>query len=116
MKGCFLVAKLGGAEWNELFNFRAYDYGPFDSSIYTARDSLKSAGLIDVSGNGRYETYGLTPNGSERIDELEGLLGKEAADWIREIGRWVSSNSFSKIAHEVYARYPQYATRSLLRR
>jgi hypothetical protein len=115
MKGCFLVDQLGGERWQDLFHFRAYDYGPFDSSIYTVRDALKSAGLIEVRGRGRYESYALTSQGRKRVRALNATLGQKSADWVRKIGRWVTSKSFSQIAHEVYARYPKYATRSVLR-
>ena len=115
MKGCFLVAQLGGEEWDQLFNFRAYDYGPFDSSIYGARDSLGQAGLLQILEPGRHETYTLTDAGRGRVCELETIIGKEFADWVRGLGHWVSTRSFSSIAHWVYERYPAYATNSVLK-
>jgi hypothetical protein len=39
MKGCFLVSQRGRADWRTLFNFKPYDYGPFDRGVYAARDA-----------------------------------------------------------------------------
>lgn len=30
MKGCFIVSQGGRPEWQGLYDFRPYDYGPFD--------------------------------------------------------------------------------------
>jgi uncharacterized protein len=115
MKGAFLVAKLGGGEWDELFNFRPYDFGPFDSSVYSLKDSLVSRGLLDAAKPTRYGKYTLTAEGSARARSLEAEIGKEDADWIRSIGRWLTSNSFSGIANKVYSDFPEFATRSVMR-
>ena len=48
MKGCFLVSERGARPWRSLFQFRPYDYGPFDSDVYRSRDALISRGFLDV--------------------------------------------------------------------
>jgi len=116
MKGCFLVEKLSERPgWEELFRFRAYDYGPFDPSVYSAREVLLSAGLLESDSTSRYGAVALTPSGQARVQQVEQDMGNEMADWIRSIGRWVTSRSFSNIVSIVYKRFPQYATRSVLR-
>lgn len=114
MKGAFLVAKLGGGEWDELFSFRAYDYGPFDSSVYGLKDSLVSKELLTAEKS-RYGKYAISDAGKARARELEERIGSEDADWIRSIGRWLTSNSFSGIANKVYSEFPEFATRSVMR-
>lgn len=115
MKGAFLVSKLGENEWETLFNFRAYDYGPFDSAVYRIKDALRAQGLLAAEKTARYGSYSLTEAGKARVREIEVDIGKDDANWIRSIGGWLTKTSFSKIAEKVYADFPDYATRSVLR-
>jgi hypothetical protein len=115
MKGAFLVSQIGKPEWRSLFSFRPYHYGPFDSSVYSARDRLLSTGLLGAVPAGRYDRYVLTEEGRARVAELESVVGEKDANWFRQIGAYVTTRSFSKLLAEVYEQYPQYAARSVLR-
>jgi hypothetical protein len=112
MKGAFLVSQRGRPEWKTLFAFRPYSYGPFDSSVYRARDALIANGLLRVEAR-RYHSYELTDAGRARVAELEHALGDDA-DWFRWIGRYVTTRSFSRLLDEIYAAYPDYAKRSVV--
>ena len=111
MKGCVVAAERGPEEWSELFSFRAYDWGPFDSTVYRARDALIARGLLDVDGAHRYERYSVTADGARCAHELSDQDPERAA-WLRSVGEYVSSKSFSQLLREIYDAYPQYATRS----
>lgn len=117
MKGCFLVSQIGRAEWQALFAFEPYDYGPFDASVYRARDALLAKGLIDEEELGRYSEYSITEHGREQVAKLvsSGETPQEDADWFRSIGRWVTSKSFNELLREIYEQFPGYATRSIAR-
>ena len=112
MKGCFLVSQRGTAEWKSLFDFSPYDYGPFDSAVYRARDALISRNLLAVNAQSRYGSYSLTPAGRERVENLTRIIGEDNVGWFKQIGRYVTSRSFTDLLDEVYAAYPQFATRS----
>lgn len=114
MKGAFVVSQAGRSQWKELFKFRPYDYGPFDTRVYSARDRLIKDGLLSEENSRRYATYQLTPSGRERAVELELRLGDDAA-WIERIGRYVTSKSFSRLLEEMYRRWPEFATNSVAR-
>lgn len=113
MKGCFLVSQRGRSSWRDLFAFSPYDYGPFDSGVYAARDQLISQGLI-ITTPGQYPGYAVTEAGQARCRELE-TADPEAATWLRKIGRWTTSRSFGELLREVYSEFPEYATRSIAR-
>jgi hypothetical protein len=115
MKGCFIISQAGRPGWRELFRFRAYAYGPFDSSVYSARDRLLAEGLLQAGRGGRYPAYTLTPKGGERATEVAEALGDHDAIWVRSIGGYVTSRSFSKLLDEVYERWPDYARNSVMR-
>ena len=113
MKGAFLVVKRGRSDWNRLFDFQAYDYGPFDRTVYDTRDALVRRGLLEVR-SGRYEHYALTEDGQAQADSLRSVLGEDA-EWIRRIGHYVSTRSFSQLLDEIYSAYPEYRERSVYR-
>jgi hypothetical protein len=113
MKGAFLVSQRGRPQWKSLFDFRPYGYGPFDSSVYRARDALIANGLLRATQPSRYHRYELTDAGDARVDELDHALGGDA-DWFRQIGRYVTTRSFSRLLDEIYAEFPLYAKRSVV--
>ena len=116
MKGCFIISQAGRPAWRELFNFRPYAYGPFDGSVYSARDALINEGLLEADTTGRYEAYALTDAGRNRLQDVAAEVGDKAATWVRRVGRYVTSKSFSRLLDEVYERWPDYTGRSLVRR
>ena len=116
MKGCFLVSQRGKAAWRSLFDFRPYDYGPFDSDVYRSRDALVSRGMLEVRRQGRYGSYMLTDAGREKVASLRNQIGEQSSDWFAQIGRYVTSRSFNDLLDEVYAAFPDFATRSVYSR
>lgn len=113
MKGAFLVVQRGRADWKSLFNFEAYDYGPFDRRVYDVRDRLIYEDLIQAIP-GRYDSYELTDHGRQAVEEVAADLGEDA-DWIRRIGRYVTTRSFESLLNEVYDAHPEFAVRSRFR-
>lgn len=112
MKACFLVSQRGTDAERSLFDFQPYDYGPFDSDVYRSRDALIARGLLTVDREHRHGAYNLTEAGAERVGNLRAAIGDAAADWFRDLGRYVTSRSFTDLLDEVYAAYPDFATRS----
>lgn len=118
MKGMFLLAQEGPPVLRNLYEFEAYDYGPFDTSIYHDLDVLTTSGLVEVSaipGTNR-RVYELSPRGEQEASALLRSLPNEVVDALQETKRLVTSMSFTKLLEYVYARYPKYASRSLYRR
>lgn len=113
MKGAFLVVRRGQNEWKHLFQFRGYDYGPFDPQVYDTKDTLVLRDLLEV-GRGRYEQYELTDRGREKVTEARHRLGADA-DWIRRIGSYTSNRSFNQLLEDIYAEYPEFRERSIYR-
>jgi hypothetical protein len=116
MKGCFIVHKSGRPEWRGQFAFRPYDYGPFDPSVYRARDALVQKGLVAEQRRGRYGAYSPTEAGQQRVEELRSDLSNREATWLERVGRYVTSRSFTDLLDEIYERFPEYAERSVYAR
>src|SRR5579863_1523242 len=74
------------------FRFRAYDYGPFDSDVYSTLDGLTRDGLVMVV-EGRYRLYMLTPDGFAEGQRILLSLPAETRDYLRKTARWVKGLS-----------------------
>jgi uncharacterized protein YwgA len=116
-KGMFLFAQEADAPAAETYDFGAYMYGPMSSQVYSDIEYLEAEGLIrgeHVPGY-TWKRYTATPPG---IDVARNLL--EGADGaasrkLFEIKQDVGSKTFNALLRDVYARYPEFATRSVFR-
>jgi hypothetical protein len=99
------------------FNFEPYDYGPFDSTIYTELESLATIGLVEIISepNLRWRKYRLTPEGVNRGIELLNQLDDEASTYIRALVNFVRRLSFAELVGAVYKAYPEMKVKSVFR-
>jgi uncharacterized protein YwgA len=115
-KGMFLFAHEGGVPADDVYDFGAHLYGPMSSDVYRDIESLEAEGLIrgePVPGY-TWKRYTATPPG---VDVARNLLAEEAepeaARKLFEIKTDVASKTFNTLLRDVYARYPDFATRSV---
>lgn len=96
----------------EHFNFRAYDYGPFDSAVYSEIESMAKVGLAAIAP-GYYRSYSLTPAGYEQgVLVLDGLAA-QARDFLSRSAKWVRSLSFNQLVGAIYKAYPEMRENSV---
>jgi hypothetical protein len=123
----------------DLYNFKAYDFGPCMDDLYDDLEFAEDVGLISVtespSGNEyegadeeaflkdfgfqlvRKETrrdYSLTDDGIEAGKELFDVLDHADQDRITQIKRRFNSMPFFDLLRYVYRKYPTFAKRSVL--
>ncbi|QJR04188.1 hypothetical protein HH800_19510 [Sphingobium yanoikuyae] len=114
----FLIDKnvalaLGGQQ----FNFEPYDYGPFDSAVYSDLDwlSVPQEGSVEIVRSGRYRTYRLTQRGlqlgQQRLDQLD----PETRSYFGRAKDWVKSLSFQDLVRSIYQAYPETRANSIFR-
>ena len=112
----FLIdAELGGSIGGPFFNFVPYDYGPFDSTVYSALDRLNLQGLLDTDHTGRYRRYFLTGLGHADGQQHLNQLDESARNFIARAARWVREVSFSQLVSAIYERYPGMKANSIFR-
>jgi uncharacterized protein YwgA len=111
-KGMFLLSKRGPAR--DLYDFQAYDWGPFSSAIYTDLASLTRQGyLTEERVLGRtWSTYRVTARGHERASAAATQVGDTATAWLRQAREFLTTRSFAQLLREVYSLYPDYAVNS----
>jgi hypothetical protein len=97
------------------FDFKPYDYGPFDRAVYVELDTLSAQGLVSTQNTGRYRVYTLSPEGFRRgADNLHGL-GGAARTYMEQAARWVRSLSFQQLVAAIYNGYPDMKVNSVFR-
>jgi uncharacterized protein YwgA len=96
------------------FHFRPYDYGPFDSDVYTEIEQLKRAGFAEIEA-GYYRSYSLTVAGYERGQAVLANIEPAARDFIARSSRWVRKLSFSQLVSAIYKEYPEMKAASVFR-
>ena len=97
------------------FNFRPYDYGPFDRAVYDEIEALAGEGLIEVYGDGRSRRYSLTLAGIDRAAELLESLPPRVRKYMGDVSKWVQSQSFEDLVATIYEHYPEMAVNSVFR-
>ena len=97
------------------FNFSAYDYGPFDRTVYDELDLLSSAGLVEIQNSGRYRKYLLTPKGYESGAASLLEMDPVASSFVARASKWVRELSFQQLVAAIYNRYPDMKVNSIFR-
>lgn len=114
-KGMFLFAQEADVTGEETYDFGPYLYGPMSSQVYSDIEYLEAEGLVHgepVPGY-TWKRYKATPPG---IDVARNLLKEAdgvASRKLFEIKQDVASKTFNALLRDVYARYPDFATRSV---
>lgn len=97
------------------FNFTPYDYGPFDSDVYSGIESLARRDLAKIVNAGRYRVYALSPAGfREGMNKLE-ELPENTRNYIEGVAAWVRQLSFEQLVAAIYKRYPEMKANSVFR-
>jgi uncharacterized phage-associated protein len=99
------------------YEFRAYDYGPFNAEIYRDAQRLRSEGLIliDPAESVAYRDYTVTPSGSDQCAELREQLDLSTVDYLDRVVQWVRSLSFDALVRAIYRDYPEMKANSVFR-
>lgn len=97
------------------FNFRPYDYGPFDSAVYDTLDFLAFGGLVEIESSGRYRRYSLTSDGFRSGQEVLSLLAPEVRKFVADAAAWILSLRFDQLVSAIYRRYPDMKVNSIFK-
>lgn len=97
------------------FQFRPYDYGPFDRGVYVEADALAANGLarIERSPTSGYRSYFASEDGIQRAAECLENLSEAQRNYIETVSRWVRSMSFAKLVKSIYEEYPEMRANSI---
>jgi len=117
-KAAFLISKrMPRLVDGQGFNFVPYDYGPFDSDVYSEAEALRHVGeaVVAPSGVGRWNVYSASDAGVARGKELLAKIDEPARKYIQEVANWVLAQSFSSLVKAIYDAYPEMRANSIFR-
>ncbi len=97
------------------FDFRPYDYGPFDRAVYDCMDFLNGQKAVDISTNGRYRSFRLSLNGYQEGRALLENMSPQARDYLQSVAQWVRTLNFQQLVTAIYDRYPDMKVNSVFR-
>lgn len=99
---------------NSRFNFKPYDYGPFDSTVYAEVKVLESSGLALTSRSlSGYNQYGLTAAGLNASAAIANGLDISTRQYMEKLVKWVISLSFARLVKSIYEAYPDMKVNSI---
>jgi hypothetical protein len=97
------------------FDFQPYDYGPFDSGVYSALSVLEAQALVQSTSSGRYRVYLLTPTGYQAGNGLLAAIPANARTYFQQVTAWIRSLSFAQLVSAIYSKYPDMKVNSVFR-
>ncbi len=97
------------------FNFRPYDYGPFDKNVYLEIEDLERKGDTQITTESGIRSYKLTQEGKRKGDILASHLSPKAKEYISRVGEFVRRLSFEQLVSSIYKAYPEMREKSVFR-
>lgn len=99
------------------YNFKPYNYGPFDVNVYGDLQALEFGGFVDMaqSSRGRFMEYKLTIKGLDKAKELSKHASGDALSCLHKIAHKTRAMSFSELVRAIYRQYPEYKKNSVFR-
>jgi hypothetical protein len=97
------------------YDFRPYDYGPFDSGVYRDAERLQEEGgiVITEASPRTYREYLATAAGMEKAGSLKDQLDASTQDFLERVVKWVRSLPFSALLRAIYTAYPEMKVNSV---
>jgi hypothetical protein len=95
------------------FDFRPYNYGPFDRAVYDVLRELWAEGLVDIVPEWTWRSYRLTKAGQEWGETLLSQLPPKAQTYIERVSKFVRGLSFTQLVSAIYKAYPDMRANSV---
>jgi len=95
------------------FDFKPYNYGPFDKTVYDELEELMNQGLVEAVPQQTWRNYRLTKRGQEEGERLLGALPETARDYIDRASSFVRSLSFRQLVMAIYKAFPEMRENSV---
>lgn len=113
-KTLFKFAQEGGAPVTERYRFVPYNWGPCSMQIYSDLQQLREEGLVEFVPTGRgWSAYRLTDAGERAASKLREKANPRLLQQLEDKRQWVKTRRFHELLKDVYADYPDFASKSL---
>ncbi|MBY0462660.1 MAG: helix-turn-helix transcriptional regulator [Alphaproteobacteria bacterium] len=112
----FLIDEnIGNMVGGQFFNFKPYDYGPFDKNVYINLEKLRDEGLVSISNDNQpsLRSYQLTPEGENEANQIATNQEDNILNYINTLSEFVRRLSFRELVAAIYDAYPQMKSNSV---
>jgi len=114
-KGIFLLEQRGPLGWRDMYTYKPYNWGPYSPALADDLELLVRSGYLHkVPTPGGYAAYRTTTLGDTAATRYLDELPSGVLDYIRDVRKFVTTRTFGKLLRDVYAAFPEYATKSRL--
>lgn len=113
----FLIQKKIPVFKKDGFDFKPYDYGPFDKNVYSELETLAEKGFINIREQeaSSWRAYGLTNDGLTKAKEIFETLDADSREKITKLSGFVRQLSFSQLVSAIYDAYPEMKQNSVFK-
>ncbi len=100
----------------ERFDFGPDRYGPFSDEIFDEIEFLSDVHFITRMGEDENESFKITSQGTDYVrQKLLPKVGERGIEEIKRLRRKYAQLDLRELLRYVYARYPEYAVKSVIR-
>lgn len=111
-KAIFMLVQRGPEPWRELYSYKPYNWGPYSGALSSDLGRLTHDNLVTTNEGHQYPGYVATPRGEQEASEVWQRLSPDERGFVAAIRAYVTTKSFPQLLREVYAAYPDFATKS----
>lgn len=114
-KVLFLVKENFSDQLTDFYEFKPYNYGPFDKQVYVDAEVLASQGQVKLEKYpGRsWVIYRANPESSPVT--AENTEEKKIEKYLETVVKWSQSLTFEQLISSIYKKYPSYKVNSVFR-
>jgi len=110
----FLVDReVAGRVGGPFFDFRPYNYGPFDKAVYSVLEELAADGLAEAVPLRSWSGFRLTDAGQRAGEAAISALPAPVSDYIKRASEFVRTHSFATLVSAIYRTYPDMKVNSI---
>jgi DNA-binding PadR family transcriptional regulator len=117
MKSLFLLSQ-EEKSLSQKFRFEPYLYGAVSFDVYRELDALQFDGLVTTTKeftNENWNRYCLTSKGIAEAKKSIRRVPRTILNRIERVKKYTTSKQMYELLKEVYAKYPSFATKSVVR-
>lgn len=113
-KAVFMLVQRGPEGWKTLYDYKPYNWGPYSGALTADLGMLASRHMIEADGTvfAKYPGYVASSDGERQAQELWSQLPEREKRFLMAVRAYVTTKSFPQLLREVYAAYPDFATKS----
>lgn len=95
----------------KVFNFKPYNYGPFDAELSQSINVLIAEKKIICNNRNRLDHYFLP---SQNIEDTSNFLDEKSRKFIPELVQYIKGLTFKELCFAIYNEFPEMAENSIL--